>query len=385
MKKYLICIILLLLSFNVINAQTYYQKYKATSIVPTKDDSYIIVGAVTNKENMIDLWMTKLDKNGKIIWEKTYGGTGYDGATCIIPTDEGYMITGYSTSKDWIIDRSLFLTVSSWIGKINEKGEFIWHTSYGGDNIQTILPLQDKGYIVAGLKKNQSCIPWFFKINKEGFKVWEQTLNQFQDTRKVYISPTSDFGFIGTILNSYKIFVFKLDLNGTLVWIKDIGGQDYSVHYKIKQIQDLGYIMINGNSILKLDLSGNPLWRLGYGLYTYATTYHFDDYCITQDQQYLVIGSEWVDHKSISLGYGRYQGLEMYNIFIREIDSSGILKWEKFYKTGDNDRIIQIEQTINDGYVVLAEKQTSDLKTYVRIFSIDKQGTIIWDKILQNE
>ncbi|MBN1412339.1 MAG: hypothetical protein JW969_15945 [Spirochaetales bacterium] len=44
-----------------------------------------------------DVYLIKTDANGKIIWSKTYGGKGYDGANSIRKTaDGGFIIAGYT-------------------------------------------------------------------------------------------------------------------------------------------------------------------------------------------------------------------------------------------------------------------------------------------------
>jgi hypothetical protein len=66
----------------------------------TRDSGYIIASAVTHPSgnlNGLDSWVAKLDRTGALQWEKSMGGTGADGASCIEQTaDGGYIMAGYS-------------------------------------------------------------------------------------------------------------------------------------------------------------------------------------------------------------------------------------------------------------------------------------------------
>lgn len=47
-----------------------------------------------------DYWFIKLDANGNIVWQRSYGGSGYDSCRAILPTsDGGFMLAGGSTGS----------------------------------------------------------------------------------------------------------------------------------------------------------------------------------------------------------------------------------------------------------------------------------------------
>lgn len=114
-------VILLILSFTIIktpNAQTptiqRQKKYGGTNIdyckklVKINDGGYAAIGSsfscdinVSANYGIGDYWVFKLDNTGNIQWQKNYGGSGYDDATCIKQTkDSGYIIGGFTFSKD---------------------------------------------------------------------------------------------------------------------------------------------------------------------------------------------------------------------------------------------------------------------------------------------
>lgn len=80
-----------------------------SQIIQTKDGGYLVIGDTESfgagKE---DFWALKLNSEGSIEWNKTYGGEGYDEPGYIIETDDGgYAIVGHTTSytngrKGWL-------------------------------------------------------------------------------------------------------------------------------------------------------------------------------------------------------------------------------------------------------------------------------------------
>jgi len=74
---------------------------EARSIQQTRDGGYIVAGYTKSKgAGGYDFWVLKLDENGEIIWDKTYGGSRTDEAFSIQQTrDGGYIVAGYTWSK----------------------------------------------------------------------------------------------------------------------------------------------------------------------------------------------------------------------------------------------------------------------------------------------
>jgi hypothetical protein len=74
---------------------------RATSIQQATDGGYIVVG-MTNSfgAGNSDVWVLKLDSNGNILWQKTYGGTEFEYARSIQQTaDGGYILVGGTLSS----------------------------------------------------------------------------------------------------------------------------------------------------------------------------------------------------------------------------------------------------------------------------------------------
>ena len=114
---------------------------EARAIVASNDGNYLIVGDTRSNDVMVssnngaaDVWLIKITPSGNLIWEKNYGGSGFDTAQDITKLDDGYVITGSSRSADGDVSVNKGQN-DLWVFKIDFEGNLIWEQSVGGSNI----------------------------------------------------------------------------------------------------------------------------------------------------------------------------------------------------------------------------------------------------------
>ncbi len=132
----------------------------AYGIAPVGDGTYIIVGDsrsadvnVSDAKGNADLWIIQIDDNGKLLWEKTLGGTQFDTGRGIHKTKDGhFLITGNSRSNDIDLDKNNGQSdVLSII--INNKGDILWKSILGGSQAEFAtgcIETKDNKIIIAG-------------------------------------------------------------------------------------------------------------------------------------------------------------------------------------------------------------------------------------------
>ncbi len=119
----------------------------ARCVALTSDGGYIIAGATMSYGNgWDDVYIIKVDEEGKIEWEKTFGGEDFESAEAIVETNDGYIIAGATASFDVGMFDGLLL-------KIDKNGNLIWYKTFGGRGREVFYDvLEDNGYyIIAGL------------------------------------------------------------------------------------------------------------------------------------------------------------------------------------------------------------------------------------------
>jgi len=113
-----------------------------------------IDGDITDKsveEN--DFWVLKLTSEGSIEWQRTYGGSGDDRGRAIIQTnDGGYAITGPSKSADGDGSNNQGQH-DHWILKLDNQGNIQWERSFGfsgHDHSRSLFQTNDGGFFIGG-------------------------------------------------------------------------------------------------------------------------------------------------------------------------------------------------------------------------------------------
>ena len=154
------------------------------STVATKDGGYIVGGGfigtvdlgeeiyLNNKQynNYTDGMLIKYSNEGRIEWAKSIGDTGDDNIVAVAETkDGGYIVGGYFEANRVDLGNGIILNHSvqssssyrkdGMIIKYNLKGEAEWARVIGGnstDNITSVVPTSDAGYIVGGYSDSDS-------------------------------------------------------------------------------------------------------------------------------------------------------------------------------------------------------------------------------------
>jgi hypothetical protein len=178
----------------------------------TQDGGYMIGGYSNsnisgdkseNSRGLFDLWLVKMDTNGNIQWDKTYGGNSNDILRDIIPTsDGGYIIASYSESMaSGEKSESTRGGMDYWIVKIDSNGTLQWEKTIGGsgiDYLRDILQLPNGNYLLSGYsnsnisgEKDQNSKGgydlWILEINPTGEILGQNTIGGSGDESGPYV------------------------------------------------------------------------------------------------------------------------------------------------------------------------------------------------------
>ncbi len=232
----LIALLFLLASPQLARAQTSYwaKTYGGTGdeenpwVQQTSDEGYIVVSTTDSfGAGDSDAWVVKLDGNGNIEWQRTYGTTGYDSPASVLQTsDGGYVVagnTGQPNPNTW----------DAWVFKLDHNGAIQWEYTYGGPSGEVVICMQqtnDGGYIVGGRTISLGSVDfWVLKLDSNGNRQWDRAYGgpgASMDRRIESILQTSDGGYIlaGSVLNwpsPSRVWVIKVDTTGDIVqWQK---------------------------------------------------------------------------------------------------------------------------------------------------------------------
>ena len=140
-------------------------------IHPTSDNGYIMAGYYMNVNFDMDVWVIKTNAEGDVQWERTYGGAGTDiGISLEQTSDSGYVIAAQTASFSPG-------TGDAWVLKINAEGDVQWERTYGSflnDSIDSIHQTSDGEYIMGGFNFSFGRLApvghagWLLKVGSNG-------------------------------------------------------------------------------------------------------------------------------------------------------------------------------------------------------------------------
>ncbi|AZA92487.1 Por secretion system C-terminal sorting domain [Chryseobacterium nakagawai] len=297
---------------------------EAKSVIQTTDLGFFVAGNVQNSSKGYgskDVWITRLDKEGKELSQLILGGKGLDEVEKMIPTKDGGVLLGIYSRSSEVKDSGIRNTevkssderlVSStaisqmpkassnfgegdyWIVKLDKNGKVEWEKNFGGkgdDHIRT-LALTANGFIIGGESRSErsgnktvgtqeGTDLWLIALNERGEEQWQKSYNfknrdilmgmsviQSQETRAKNQDITK-----GILLGGYTqaegriekddetFWMLYLDGNGNEQWRKHITGES---RQKEERLSDLklnrdGSIVLAGTSAKEL---GKENWKI---------------------------------------------------------------------------------------------------------------------------
>ncbi|QRY55553.1 T9SS type A sorting domain-containing protein [Sphingobacterium siyangense] len=262
------------------------------SIAPTSDGGYIIGGSSSSEKSdklkngaedpfgkkdngfgNLDYLVVKLDSEGKIEWQKTYGGQYADQLRSIIQTrDGGYLLGGSSNSPEsGNKSEKNYGQSDYWIIKLDQKGKLEWQKVYGGEGdeqLQAVLQSKDGNYLLAGssssatsgnknVSNGKGTDFWMLKIDTSGEIIWQKTY----DIGKADLLTSLEENADGSLLlgghaqseasaskkkdkegiNDY--IAIKTDHKGEEQWTQSVGGNGEDILRKAVETRDGGYLL----------------------------------------------------------------------------------------------------------------------------------------------
>jgi hypothetical protein len=239
-----------------------------------------------------DMWILKLDAGGNLLWQKTFGGSDYDYAVSVISTADGGFIAAGGTSSNKSGDvGSTYGNRDMWIVKFDAGGKLMWQKTFGGTNTDyanAITSSADGGFVVAGgtysnnsydVGLNHGLLDmWVVKLDVNGNLLWQKTLGGNDEDNALCITHSAGGGFaiagstksnndgdVGLNHGVRDLWVANLDGNGKLLWQKTIGGSGYDLPHAITNSFGGGFVVAgstdsNKSGDIGTNHGGKDMW-----------------------------------------------------------------------------------------------------------------------------
>lgn len=227
----------------------------ARSVIQSSDGNLVLAGQTKSYgSGGFDAFLLKVDTDGNLLWNRTYGGAQDDGANCIVQaSDGGYILAGYTSSNDG--------SSSAWLVKTDSDGQLLWSQVYPGLSFNSVSRTSDGGYVLATKFPNAYEL---VKVDSSGQIQWRQTYGCPNFAESECAIQTVDGGYAiagytsdGIHSNSTKLV--KTDSSGNVQWNRTYTGLGA---YSLIQTIEGGYALTGDRAFLMVtDSSGNILWN----------------------------------------------------------------------------------------------------------------------------
>ncbi|MGB5820077.1 MAG: hypothetical protein WBG90_11390 [Saonia sp.] len=380
----------------------------AQSVTGTSDGGYAILGYTNSMDGDIgdkttdvnDYWLLKLDADGQLQWNRTYGGSKDDRGQSVVQTlDGGYAIVGYAMSDDGDGSNNEGFH-DNWILKLDASGAIIWERSFGfsgHDHSYDVLQTADGGFFFVGFLdvtssggegsegKNTSLTRhgvgefWGTKLDANGELEWRRFFGGTNNDRAYGVVQSNDGGFviagssesedfdISSTKGSYDFWVVKVSKNGDLIWEKSFGGSGIDRCFGVARTNDNGYVITgntfstdtdvsknNGESdmwLVKVDDTGSMLWEKTFGgaRFDAAQAVNLDS-----DGGFIISGNSKSTDGDATSNAGEN------DIWVVKTDSNGNLLWEKSFGGSGLDFGFDAIENKDKSLVLVGESGSAD-------------------------
>ncbi|HEY3358235.1 MAG TPA: hypothetical protein VGQ83_33615 [Polyangia bacterium] len=305
----------------------------AQALDATTDGGYVIAGYTGSfGAGERDAWIVKLDGDGQIEWQRTYGGPAADEARAVRQTpDGGYLVAGLTASFG-------AGATDVWVLKLDGAGVIEWQRTYGGaaaDQANGLALLPGGGALVVGQTESFGAGDrdgWVLQIDAQGEVVWQRTYGGAgMDTASAVVALADGALVVGSAKSFTAdglpdVWVMRLDAAGVPRWQETLGGDNFDYGYAVAPTADGGFVVCGWTAsfgasvtdawVLKLTAAGAVEWQRAY---------RGDDVDAAEavvplpDGGYLLAGVTW------SFGAGGK------DFWLLRLDPAGDIVWQKTY------------------------------------------------------
>lgn len=237
--------------------------------------------SIETKHGVGEFWGIKLDANGNQEWRRYFGGTNNDRSYDVIQTeDNGFIMIGSSESIDFDITNSKG-SYDFWVLKINAEGTLLWQKSFGGSEVDVgyaIGTTEDGKYIIIGdARSNDGDITnakgnadlWMIQIDAIGNLIWEKSIGgtEFDTGRGIHKMNNGSFIITGNTRSNDQdvsknngqadLWNIMINTNGDILWNTTAGGSVDDFGFGCIETSDKKIVVVGSSESNDFDIPSN--------------------------------------------------------------------------------------------------------------------------------
>lgn len=255
---------------------------RANAITALPDGGMLVAGDTYSSVAVgQDMSLVRVDSDGQEVWSRTFGGAEYDSARAITALpDGGALVTG-STRSSGAGRLDMYLV------RVDGDGRELWTRTYGGvepDEARAIAALPDGGALVAGSTSSSGAGKrdmYLVRVDAVGRELWSRTYGGADDDVATAIALLSDGGALMAGFSfsagsgGQDILLVRVDGEGRELWLRTYGGVGNDGAAAIAALPGGGALVAGstGSSgaggmdmyLVRVSADGRELWSRTYG------------------------------------------------------------------------------------------------------------------------
>jgi hypothetical protein len=207
---------------------------------------FMLVGLTHSPSGDSQVWVVKIDGEGREVWSKTYGGAMEDAGRAVAPMgNDRYVVAGYTNSMGNGDYDFLLL-------KIDESGNMLWSKTYGGAYSDKAYAVAETsgGCVIAGDTRSKGAGEtdgWIIKVDSSGELVWDKTVGGAGFDMPTCISALDEGFLVGGFTFSFgngerDFWLFKVDDSGNVPWSCTVGRSEFEEAYAALEVAENTYV-----------------------------------------------------------------------------------------------------------------------------------------------
>ncbi|MCK4567594.1 MAG: hypothetical protein KAU48_09825 [Candidatus Thorarchaeota archaeon] len=174
-------------------------------IVKCTSGGYVMAGTTSSfGEGQPDMWLVKIDEDGTLLWNKTYGGAGMDQGRALVECSNGdFAITGTQFVGG---DSSTDL----WVVRTDSSGNMLWNKTFGSsswDYGNAIYENEEQQLVACGLTTTPSGDTdlLLVMVDSAGESSWSHSYGRSQNDVGQFVLERPQSYLFGGYSNSYSV------------------------------------------------------------------------------------------------------------------------------------------------------------------------------------
>lgn len=325
----------------------------AYSVVEDKFGNYAIAGSTKNYGNG-DAFLTKWNKDGEMLWYRTYGANSNEMFYNVINTnDNGYLLMGvtasYSSSEDALLI------------KVDSGGTVQWSKTMGGSSMNEFfyrgVQLENGNFVLGGTYQSAGAgreDNFLIKMDVNGNLIWSKLYGnaRYNVITGLAVNTDGSIIFSSSYENPYgELAIVKVDSNGNILWNNLFGGSEPDAAYDMTIGHDGNIYMVGSYRptsnnmdmcIASFDQSGNTRFVKTYGGSLNDVLFRVKPF----------------NNDLVAIGYSQSYGSGGMDGQIIRFDTSGTIVGQNNFGGSSDDILYGINTTQDGGFITVGSTKS---------------------------